>query len=519
MAATLALGACDDISKRPVGTIGHVKGFAGIVAADEPRAAQIGRDVLSAGGSAADAATAMYFTMAVTYPSAASLGGGGSCIVHDSGKKKTEVLEFPAIASTVAGPAPTGVPANPRGFFALHAKYGRLRYEGLLAEPERQARGGTTVSRALAADLARAVAVLGRDPGARGIFLRPDGSVLREGDTMVQPELASVIANLRRNTGDFYVGNGARDLVRATKAAGGTLNLDDLRDFRPTWRDTVTLKLGDDTAHFAPPPSVGSTVTGELIGALAERWEQTPDAEQPHLLAEASARVYADRARWMQANGWTTQSAAGLLDPGRLRGLLADYNPGRRIAVSGVGAPPTDSPAGASLIALDGEGQAVACNVSAYGLFGSLGRVAPGTGIILAGVPGPNGPPPLTTMMVVNEKVNEIRFAAAAAGGATAPVALAATYLNTTISHQSLDDSLARPRVVHPAAPDAAFVETGAYVLDPASLQSRGHQVTSVAMPSRIQALVCRSGQPTQETCAVATDPRGFGMAVMVGTP
>ncbi|TAN70519.1 MAG: gamma-glutamyltransferase, partial [Magnetospirillum sp.] len=102
-AAILAVGACDTVEKRPVGTVGHVRGFAGMVAADEPRAALAGRNVLSAGGTAVDAATAMYFTLAVTYPSAASLGGGGSCIVHDNGGKKTEVMEFPAIASAMGG--------------------------------------------------------------------------------------------------------------------------------------------------------------------------------------------------------------------------------------------------------------------------------------------------------------------------------------------------------------------------------------------------------------------------------
>ena len=146
--ALLAISACDAVEKRPVGTIGHINGFAGMVATDEPRAALVGRDVLSAGGTAADAATAMYFTLAVTYPSAASLGGGGSCIIHDTGTKKTEVMEFPAIASAMAGAVPSAVPANPRGIFALHAKYGRLRYESLLSEPERLARNGTTVTRA-----------------------------------------------------------------------------------------------------------------------------------------------------------------------------------------------------------------------------------------------------------------------------------------------------------------------------------------------------------------------------------
>lgn len=516
--AILAVGACDSLEKRPVGTIGHVQGFAGMVAADEPRAALVGRDVLSAGGTAADAAAAMYFTLAVTYPSAASLGGGGSCIVHDSGRKKTEVMEFPAIASTMGGAAPSAVPANPRGFFALHAKYGKLRYESLLAEPERLARTGTTVSRALASDLARAVPVLGRDHPARAVFFRPDGSVLREGDTMIQPQLAAVIANLRRNTGDFYSGLVARELVKGVQAAGGTLTLEDLRDIRPTWRDTLTLKVGDETAHFAPPPSVGSTVAAQMVGTLWERWGNAPAAERPHLLAEVSARVYADRARWMRPSGWTNDDPAGLVAEKRLTDLLAGYNPERHVPVTGVSAPPTDYPLATGFVAMDAQGSTVACGVTTYGLFGG-GRMIPGAGIVLAGVPGPNGPPAITTMMTVNHNTNEVHFAGAASGGGTAPGALVASFLAATLDGKSLDEALATPRLVHPGAPDAVFVESGAYALDPAGLQQRGHQASPVAMPSRVEALHCLAGYRNPDRCDTSTDPRGFGLATKVGKP
>jgi len=516
-ATSLAMSACESLdTKHPVGTIGHVKGFAGAVAADEPRAVLAGRDVLSAGGTAVDAAVAMYFVMAVTYPSGASLGGGGSCIVHDNGKKKTEVLDFPAIASVAASPLPSAVPANPRGFFALHAKYGSLRFESLLAEAEKLARGGFPVSRALAADLSRSVAVLGRDPVARSIFFRPDGAVLREGETLNQSQLAATISNIRRSTGDFYQGVGARNLVGAYQAAAGSLTLEDMREIRPQWRPTLTVRVGDETAHFAPPPAVGSTNAGELIGMLWSRWDDASAEERPHLLAEASARAFADRARWMQPNGWTTQESAGLLAPEKLKGLMADYNPDRHVPVSGVSASPTEQAAGAALVAMDGKGMAVACGVTAYGAFGS-GRMAPGTGIFIAGVPGPNGPPAVTIMLSVNHNTNEPHFAGAATGGGTAPAALVETFLAATIEHKSLEEALAAPRLVQPGQPDAAFIESAPQALDPAPLQRRGHQTNAVTMPSRVQALHCRDGYKNSETCEVGTDPRGFGMAVSAG--
>ena len=514
--ALLAISACDSVEKRPVGTVGHINGFAGIVAADEPRAALVGRDVLSAGGTAADAATAMYFTLAVTYPSAASLGGGGSCIIHDAGRKKTEVMEFPAMASTMAGAVPSAVPANPRGFFALHAKYGRLRYESLLAEPERLARNGTTVSRAMANDLARALPVLGRDSAAREAFFRPDGSILREGDTMVQPQLASTIANLRRSTGDFYTGLVARDLVTGVQAMGGTLVLEDLRDIKPSWRDPLTVKVGDEIAYFAPPPTVGSTTAAQMIGILWSRWGKASAEERPHLMAETSARVFADRARWMRPNGWTTDAPDSLVSDKHLAEMMAGYNPAQHVPVSGVPAPPTDYPLAASFVAMDASGSTVACGVTTHGLFG-LGRIIPGTGIILSGVPGPNGPPAITTMLTINPNTGEVHFAGAASGGGTGPEALAVSFLTAVEDAKPLNDALAVPRLIHPGTPDAVFVETGSIVQDPAALQKFGHKTSTVPMPSRVEALHCPGGYKNPGTCETSTDPRGFGMAIMVG--
>jgi gamma-glutamyltranspeptidase/glutathione hydrolase len=514
-AALLALSACGDPA-RPVGQIGHITGFGGMVAVDEPRAAIQGRDVLSAGGTAADAATAIYFTLAVTYPSTASLGGGGTCIVHDSGKKKTEVIDFPAIASTVPGPAPSAVPANPRGFFALHAKYGRLRWESLLVEPERLARSGFTVSRALATDLSRGLPVFGQDPTARAVFMRPDNSVLREGDLLLQPQLAGVISTLRHNTGGFYVGPQARLLVESVRAAGGTLTLEDLRDIRPIWRDAIAVKTGNETAWFAPPPSVGSAMAAQLTAALWPRWSEADAAERPHLLAEASARAFAERARWMSPNGWSTEAPDSLVAEARIGTMMAGYAADRHQPVSGISAPPTDSQSGTGFAVLDVNGMGVACSITNHGLFGN-GRMAPGTGIMLSGVPGRNGPPATAVMVSANNFNGAVHFIGAASGGCTIAPALVQSFLAAAKDGKPLSDALAQPRLVHAGMPDAVFVETGSIALDPAPLASRGHKVSATPMPSRVEAIYCPSGYKNPEGCDMATDPRGFGLATVAG--
>lgn len=515
LTAALALTACGDPA-RPVGQIGHITGFGGMVAVDEPRAALLGRDVLSAGGTAADAATAIYFTLAVTYPSTASLGGGGTCIVHDSGKKKTEVLDFPALPSQQSGSLPSAVPANPRGFFALHAKYGKLRWESLLIEPERLARSGTPVSRALASDLARGLPVIGRDPAARAVFMRADGSVLREGDTLQQPHLAGMISTLRHQTGNFYVGPQARDLVKGAQAAGGTLSLEDLRDIRPTWRDAIAVKIGTETAWFAPPPSAGSAMAAQLVAALWPRWGNTDAAERTHLLAETSARAFGERARWMRPNGWSEESPSALVADSRIETMMAGYAADRHQPVASAVAPPTDSQSGTGFAVLDAEGTAVACSVTSHGLFGN-GRMAPGTGIMLSGVPGLNGPPATAVMITANNHNGTVRFIGAASGGGTAASALAQSFLLAAKDGKPLSEALAQPRLVHAGKPDAVFVETGAIALDPAPLASRGHQISATPMPSRVEAIYCPQGPKNSEGCDMATDPRGFGLATVAG--
>src|SRR5215218_6233633 len=159
------------------------------VAADESRAAEVGRDILLAGGNAADAAVAMYFAMAVTLPSAASLGASGACIVHNDKTKAAEAFVFPPIAApgTVGG-QPFIVPSGVRAITLMHVRHGSLRWEATVAPAERLARFGVPVSRALARDLQTSGAML----GGRAF----GGGALAEGSTLTQPELAGTLGSI-----------------------------------------------------------------------------------------------------------------------------------------------------------------------------------------------------------------------------------------------------------------------------------------------------------------------------------
>ncbi|WP_346344050.1 gamma-glutamyltransferase [Magnetospirillum sulfuroxidans] len=508
LALTAGLAACGD--SRAVGSVGYVKGFGGLVAADEPQAVVVARDVLSAGGTAADAAVALYFTLAVTQPSTASLGGGGVCLVHDKKKKITEVVDFlPRAASGAAGiRLATSVPGAVRGFYALHAKYGKFRWESLLGEGEKLARLGTPVSRAFAADLAIGGRLLANDPVARQVFF-PGGRLLVEGQSFEQHDLAAVYARIRRSPGEFYNGSFAQSLADAVGNAGGTLSTADLINMRPNFTPTQTVKHGDEVIHFAPPPAVSGAVAARMVAALEDRWEKTPVEERPHLLAEISARAFAERGGWMNADG--SAKPAFYAETGKA--LATGYDPDRHQPVQGDR--PNDALPASSFVVLDGDGNGVACNVTTYGLFGT-GRMLSGTGIFMAAAPGVNsGPPAVGPVMVINPHVQEVRFAAAASGGVTGASAMTQVLLENQLGGVKLGQALAAPRLHHSGNPDILFVEEGSP--GEAALTKRGHQVKTVAMPSRVNALRCDTGRPNFGKCQVEADPRGAGMAVVVG--
>jgi gamma-glutamyltranspeptidase / glutathione hydrolase len=225
------------------------------VAADESRAAEVGRDVLLAGGNATDAAVAMYFAMAVTLPSAASLGASGACIVHNDKTKAAEAFVFPPVAATGSvGGQPFTVPSGVRAITLMHVRHGRLRWEATVAPAERLARLGVPVSRALSRDLQAGGAVLS-DREARRIF----GGATAEGSTLVQPDLASTLGSIRQRGGaDFFQGQLARTLSEQVSQMGGSLPVEALRAAVPRASAPTTEGYGRRRVYVAPSPAAGA---------------------------------------------------------------------------------------------------------------------------------------------------------------------------------------------------------------------------------------------------------------------
>lgn len=518
---------CASSDRPQQGTVGFVEGFLGGVAADEPRAATIGRDVLSAGGSAADAAVAMYFALSVTMPSSASLGGGGVCLVHDAAAKRTETLDFlarPPRAVAAGASRPTAVPGNPRGFFALHSRFGRLRWEQLVGPAETLARFGSPVSRAFAADLALVGDALLAEPEPRLVFGQDGGRrVAREGEMLTQFELASTLALIRRaGPGDFYDGPVARRFVDAVNAAGGSLSIEDLRAYRPIWRESLRVPYGNRVAHFVSPPGAAGAVEAQMWRMLAEdtRFEDAAPAVRDHLLAEVALRAFADRGRWLQADGTADLPPGELVSPERNDRLMASYREDRHVPAGTLDPAPVErpeNPAATSFVVVDRDSSAVACALTLNNLFGT-GRFAGGTGVLLAALPGPagRGPTSLGPMMVINEHVNEFIFGAAASGGATAATSLVGVAARALLAEQSLEEAMQAKRVHHQGVPDTVYAEDGLADAAREELRRRGHEVATSPTLGQVNAAYCAQGLPSHpKSCAILSDvpPRGYGLA------
>ncbi|HTO85280.1 MAG TPA: gamma-glutamyltransferase [Methylomirabilota bacterium] len=502
----LAVAGCQ--SKRTAtGIIGSVKGFAGGVVADEPRAALAARDVLTAGGSAADAAVALYFTLAVTLPSTAGLGGGGVCLVHDPDSERSEMLDF--LPRAVPGGV-IGMPGNVRGMAALQAKYGRLKWDPLLARAEELARG-TSVSRALARELATAGTGLLGDGEIRRAFARADGGLPREGDGLQQIDLAGTIGQIRRvGAGSLYTGTLAMRTAQSAQDVGLPLSAEVLRGTLPQFGAELSIDVGGDVAYFPAPPADGGVTGAQLLALLSAggSYAGAGDADRPQLFVAAAKRAFLDRARWVQPDGMSSTPTADLLSAAHLQAMDEGQPPGGPAGVD-------ENPWASGFVVADQYGMTVACEVTMNRLFGS-GRMVPGTGIILAAAPRGPGGFPLGPMIVARRKSGDVEFAAAASGGSTATTAAIAVFLDTAVLKQPLDAALAAKRIHHNGTPDTAFYEAGVSDAVLAGLQQHGYATAAAGVLGRVNALWCPKGlRNDPDTCQVGNDPRGDGLAVL----
>ncbi len=197
---------------------------------DEPFAVKTGTAILNQGGSAADAATAMFFAMAATYPVAVGLGGGGICLVNDPVKGAREFDFLPRAAKAGGNYA---VPGAVRGFYDLQSAFGALPWQRDVAGGEAYAASGFPISHALSARLASAQNAVRLDAALAAELLNEAGSPRPEGTVVTNPALSQTLAAVRLSGADgFYKGAVADEIIRYSASQGGAISAADLSDYR-----------------------------------------------------------------------------------------------------------------------------------------------------------------------------------------------------------------------------------------------------------------------------------------------
>jgi gamma-glutamyltranspeptidase/glutathione hydrolase len=483
------------------GVIGSVRGFLGGAAADEPRAALVARDILSAGGSAADAAAAAALALTVTYPGQMPFGGGGVCLVAvGTGRVQTvESLAFPAVAARPDSRIAT--PGLARGLFALQARYGRLRWEQVVAPAESMARTGTPTTRAFAIDLAANWSTVSADPALLALFSR-DGAALGEGQPLTQPLIGAVLGTLRqRGPGELHQGLAGQQMVAAAQAAGLDLRIEDLAagapQFGPAFRVGEAIDL-----FVASVPAVGALTTAQLYGALAPSWRATPAGDRTGLLLSTAAAASRDRAQWLAADLSLREPLGDALAPARLRGL---------VGAGGDWAREPETVPGTALVVVDRNGMAVACSFTGLQAFG-IGRLPPGIGYLLAPAPTEAAFSSrwLTATIALRDRRSVI-FAGAASGGSAAPMALAQVALGVLADQSALERAIDAPRAA--PLPDGRIGIDGSGLA--AALAARGYRsIERAGGIGRVQAVHCPEGLVEAPAgCRIETDRRGAGFA------
>jgi gamma-glutamyltranspeptidase / glutathione hydrolase len=381
-----------------------------MVASTERVASEIGVEVMKRGGNAVDAAVAVAFALAVVYPSAGNLGGGGFMMIRLSDGRATAIdyrETAPAKAtrdmyvgadgelikgeeSSVLGYRAAGTPGTVAGMAMALKKYGsgKLTWAELIEPARKLAADGFVVTHRTEKLLAGAHDILERFADSRRIFLR-DGKFYREGEMLRQPELAATLARLqKKGPREFYEGETARLIAEEMERHRGLITADDLREYRP--KERVPLR-GNYRGHeiiSMPPPSAGGAVLIEMLNIL-EGFDlkklQPFSSEYYHLLVEAMRRAYADRAEYMGDADFVSVPAAGMIEKSYAERQRSTIKLDRATPSSEIGA---GKPAGhestqtTHFTIVDPAGNAVSNTYTLNGWFGS-GVVAKGTGVLL----------------------------------------------------------------------------------------------------------------------------------------
>ena len=508
----------------------------GLVVTAHPIASEIGVQILKKGGNAIDAAVAVQFVLAVVYPNAGNLGGGGFMVYRSAKGEKTS-LDFretaPSEASenmyldmygqpiadlSLQGQLASGVPGTVDGMEKAHKRYGKLPWKDIIQPAITLARSGFKITEMQASEL----------NANRDEFLKynPEGTPFTSqgkwnaGAVLVQSDLASTLELIRDGgRAGFYEGVTANKLVAEMQSGNGLINLEDLKNYEAKWRTPVEGTYHNYNVISMPPPSSGGIALLQLLksveGFPLKKWGFQRDSTV-QLIIEAERRVYADRATHLGDPDFYKVPQSQLVNPKYNAIRMSDVNfqqatPSSSIKAGGLVVPESEQTTHFSIV--DREGNAVSLTTTLNASYGSMVMVK-GAGFLLNNEmddfsvkPGaPNmygliggvanriepGKRMLSSMTpTILEKDGKLFMVLGTPGGSTIITSVFQTILNVVDWDMNIQDAVNASRFHHQWLPDYVSAEKDALSLNLRTrLLEKGYKIVNRNAIGRVDAIL-----------------------------
>ncbi len=504
-----------------------------MVASTSEVASRAGAEVMKKGGNAVDAAVAVALALAVTWPSAGNLGGGGFMLIRKA-DGTVEAIDYrergPLRASrdmyldeqgnvipglSTEGYKAVGVPGTIAGLALAHKRHGKLKWEDVVEPARKLAAEGFVVNYHLARSLRlqSTQEKMKNFAESRRIFQR-DGKFYEMGETFVQPELASVLARVKRDPRDFYEGVTAKMIVDAMNANGGIVTAEDLKTYEPTIRTPLRTTYRGYEILTMPPPSSGGIALIEMLNMLESYdlksmgWHSS---QYVHTVIEVMRRAFADRAQYLGDTDFVKVPLSGLMSRAYAdeRRKTIDPNKASPSREAGAGNPmPYESPETTHFTIIDPDGNIVSNTYTLNDSYGA-GVTVKGAGFLLnnemddftskIGVPNDYGliqgeanaiapkKRPLSSMTpTIVLKDGKPAFAVGSPGGPTIINTVLQVILNVIDFDMDIQKAISAPRFHHQWMPDEIFWEE--FDLQPdtrRALEAMGHKFRELPGMSR----------------------------------
>ncbi len=506
------------------------------VSCAHPEAARIGTDILAQAGHAVDAAIAMQWALAVCYPEAGNIGGGGFMVVrlNDGSSHSLDYREKAPDAALenmfqdaqgfiIPGKSTdthfgSGIPGTVKGLYEAHKKFGKLPMAELLKPAIVLAENGFAITAIQAENLNEHQSVFRERNKSENVF-----SVSKNwtsGDLLIQPELAETLKRILESGADgFYKGLTAQLIVEEMAHADGLITMEDLAGYEAIWRKPILHPFGKYQIISMPPPSSGGIALAQLLSLYEHCINDSLEhnsVDYIHAVVEMQRRVYADRSEHLGDPDFYEVPVELLLDKDYLYHRMDDFRWDQATASSAIKpgvVNVAESMETTHLSVVDSEGNAVSATTTINNSYGSK-IVVTGAGFLLnnemddfsskPGEPnmfgliggGANAIAPRKRMLssmtpTIVEKDGKLFLVAGSPGGSTIITSVFQTVMNTTVFGMNLEDAVAAPKFHSQWLPDTIFFEEGRFqdtLIN--KLNQRNHQTVAIPSLGRVDAIL-----------------------------